>query len=180
MKYMVFDVESIGLHGEGFAVGWVVVDESGNELDSNMAATSPDAASGGQEGRLWVAQNVPRLAVTHDWPRDMRTFFWEAWQYWKKKGAALVADCAWPVEARFLCACVDEAPDTRTWEGPHPLHDLASIMLANGADPLKTRDRLPNELPAHVPLFDARQSARLLITALSAPTPGTDAGRDAK
>lgn len=33
MLYMVFDVESIGLHGEGFAVGYVVVDRNGERLD---------------------------------------------------------------------------------------------------------------------------------------------------
>lgn len=32
--FMVFDVESIGLHGDGYAVGWVVVDadDHGREL----------------------------------------------------------------------------------------------------------------------------------------------------
>ena len=29
MKYFVFDVESVGLHGEAFSFGYVVVDETG-------------------------------------------------------------------------------------------------------------------------------------------------------
>jgi hypothetical protein len=39
-------------------------------------------------------------------------------------------------------------------------------ILALGRDPLATNERLPDELPAHNPLCDARQSARLLIEAL--------------
>ena len=31
-KFMVFDVESIGLHGDGFAVAWVVVNREGERL----------------------------------------------------------------------------------------------------------------------------------------------------
>jgi hypothetical protein len=78
----------------------------------------------------------------------------------------LAADCAWPVEARFLAACVDDQPEQRAWEGPYPLIDIASVRLAAGLDPLATVERLPSEMPAHDPLADARQSARLLIEAL--------------
>ena len=32
--YVSFDVESVGLHGTGFAVGYVVLDKNGNEVES--------------------------------------------------------------------------------------------------------------------------------------------------
>ena len=35
-KFMVFDVESIGLHGEGFAVAWVVVNRAGERLGDGL------------------------------------------------------------------------------------------------------------------------------------------------
>jgi hypothetical protein len=54
--------------------------------------------------------------------------------------------------------------------GPYPLHDLASILLAHGRDPLAKNERLPEELPEHDPLNDARQSARLLHEVLSNKT----------
>lgn len=44
--------------------------------------------------------------------------------------------------------------------------DVASVRLAAGLDPLASAPRLDGELPAHDPLRDARQSARLLIEAL--------------
>lgn len=164
--FMVFDVESIGLHGEGFAVGWVVVDSNGVEHASGSLCCPPARAKGMQQNRDWVAKNVAALPITHDFPVQIRSEFWKEWQRWNKNGAVLVADCAWPVEARFLAMCVDDAPVVREWTGPYPMHDLASLMLAAGRDPLSINERLPTELPAHHPVNDARQSARLLVETL--------------
>lgn len=166
--YMVFDVESIGLHGEGFAVGYVVVNKGGERLAEALITCPPDAACGNDTGRQWVAENIPAWEPTEAWhsPVGVRSAFGRDWKAWKALGAVLVADCAWPVEARFLAAWVDDVPLAREWQGPCPLHDLASVLLALGRDPLATNERLPDELPAHNPLCDARQSARLLIEAL--------------
>lgn len=163
--YMVFDVESIGLHGEGFAYGFVVVRTDGTLVADGAGACPTLAAHGEDEGRAWVEKNCPPLAVTCPTPADLRRIFWHSWLEWKAQGAVLVADCAWPVEARFLAACVDDEPEQRAWEGPYPLHELASFMVAAGLDPMATYDRDETE-PVHDPLGDARQSARLLIEAL--------------
>jgi hypothetical protein len=178
---MVFDVESVGLHGEGFAVGWVVIDGAGTVQGGGRAVCPPDKAKGKAAGRKWVKENVPlpewpEYGVDPDrglWldPRQVRRAFWHDWAEWKARGAVLVADCGWPVEARFLAACVDDEPASREWEGPYPLHELASFMAAAGLDPLAKRERLPEETPEHSPLADARQSARLLAEALLALTP---------
>jgi hypothetical protein len=169
--FLVFDCESVGLHGETFAVGWVVVDRSGRELAHGRAACHPDDAEGSEDGRQWVRDNVPASI----WPEAgecgpiwVREQFWLAWREWNAhQRAVLVADCAWPVEARFLARCVDDSPRVREWQGPYPLIDVASVRLAAGLDPLATVERLPGELPVHDPLADARQSARLLIEALT-------------
>lgn len=163
--YMVFDVESVGLHGEGFAVGWVVI-EGEKEVGSGYHATDPINVGGNWPGRQWVAKNVVGLRYDCDGPLDVRHRFWAAWSAIKARGGLLVADCLWPVEARFLIQCVDDDPDAREWGGPYPFIDVASVRLAAGLDPLATADRLPDELPAHDPLADARQSARLFIEAL--------------
>lgn len=164
--FMVFDVESIGLHGEGFAVGYVVVTRDGEIVGDRIFACSPDQAAGSAEGRAWVAENCPPLVWNCSSPREVRRFFWNGWLSWKDQGAVLVADCAWPVEARFLAACVDDDAEHRQWQGPYPLHELASFMVAAGMDPMATYDRLPDE-PQHDPLGDARQSARLLMQSLT-------------
>ncbi len=164
--YMVFDVESIGLHGEGFAVGYVVIDAAGKELENARIVCAPDAAAGDDEGRIWVDDNCPSMLIDFIDPKGVRASFWGAWQRWKDQGAVLVADCAWPVEARFLIDCVEDDGVTREWQGPYPLHDVATARLMKGFDPLATVERLPNELPQHDPLADARQSARLWLEAL--------------
>lgn len=164
--YMVFDVESIGLHGEAFAAAYVVVDADGQTLAEDWWACPPETAMGAQSDREWVAENIPPLDYTCRNPKCVRIHFWDAWRRWAGNGALLVADCGWPVEARFLAECVDDDRDSRAWAGPYPLHELATLRLARGLDPLGNEPRLPNE-PKHHPLWDAHQSARLLLEALS-------------
>lgn len=167
--FFVFDVESIGLHGQGFAVGWVVVDIEGQELDRGYLSFSRDNAFGTLVNRKWVEENViPHLPdPVHTYPQNMRSAFWDKWLEWKAKGATLWADCAWPVEARFLADCVDDNTENREWEGPYPLHEISTILFVAGIDPTGKFPRLENEEPAHHPTCDARQSARILIEALS-------------
>lgn len=165
--FMVIDVESIGLHGEGFAVGWVVIDRQAVVYAEGLYACAPDRARGMEENRAWVAEHIPRLGTTHPTPRMMRDAFWELWLAWKAMGAVLVADCAWPVEANFLRTCINDELPQREWEGPYPLHEVATLMLAKGRDPLAVTERRDNELPAHNPLHDARQSARQWVELLN-------------
>jgi hypothetical protein len=173
--YLVFDVESVGLHGDGYAVGFVVVDAAGKEKAAGGWAVNPRLVRGTPDGLAWARDNAWYGCGT-DWgwglfaidsARDVRDRFWAAWEYWKGQGAVLAADVPWPVEAHFLSECVADRPQEREWQGPYPLLDVASVRLAAGLDPLATVDRLPSELPAHDPLADSRQSARLLIEALT-------------
>lgn len=167
--FMVLDVESIGLHGEAFAFGYVVIDTTlGAQRASQRGACSPNKARGTAADHLWVAENVPKFHESDDSPRLVRQRFWSSWTYWAERGAVLVADVAWPVEARFLAACIDDDPTVRAWQGPYPLHELTSIAMAMGADVEQLwRDRRDIELPKHDPLNDARQSARILVELLT-------------
>lgn len=168
--FFVFDVESIGLHGEGFAVGFVVIDAEGNQHDCALYSCPPEAARGSAGGHAWVKENCPALPITHRCPWQVRAAFWRNWLDWRARAgsqkAYMVADCGWPVEARFLAACVEDDPMAREWEGPYPLHDLATLLLARNLDPLLNRVRKETELPEHHPLMDAKQSARILIECL--------------
>lgn len=173
--FMVIDVESIGIHGEGFSVGYVVIEEDGMELESAYMRTDPELARGTAEDHRWVETNVipvsgAEVAVSSysSWPEPkiVRHSFWQAWMKWKTQGAILAADCGWPVEARFLIACVEDLPEHRKWAGPYPFLEISSVRLAAGLDPIATVPRLSTENPPHHPLADARQSARLLVEAL--------------
>ena len=53
----------------------------------------------------------------------------------------MAAECAWPVEASFLLKCVRDDQEDRTWKGPYPLHDVATLLLAAGMDPMATYTR---------------------------------------
>jgi len=175
---MVFDVESIGLHGEGFAWGAVIVDSDGNTLQEAEAYCDPGLARGTSSSHEWVRKNV----TFSDSARRMysvsavRQAFWSLWAKWKKLGATLAADCCWPVEARFLAACVDDLHASREWEGPYPLLEISTVLLCAGQGPLAVYGRLPSEVPAHSALSDARQSARLLLEALSRTSAWHDGG----
>lgn len=171
---MVIDCESIGLHGETFAVGWVVVDEQGDEIENGYEACPPETAEGRDEDRFWVEQNVvPQqlLPPNHSNPFSVREAFWFSWRGQQEilnreeDTLILVADCLWPVEARFFRDCVADCPAVRNWDGPYPFHEVATMFLAAGWSPTATYDRLPNEEPAHHPTCDARQSARLFLEA---------------
>lgn len=166
--FMVFDVEAIGLHGEGFAFGFVVIStEHGDRVAEARASCSPMAAKGDAAGVAWVIANVPPMNATHTCPQALRSSFWRRQRDWAVRGGVLVADVGWPVEANFLAACIADAPDDRAWDGPYPLHELASIALALGANVDELwAERQPDELPAHDPLNDARHSARILAQLL--------------
>jgi hypothetical protein len=175
--FFVFDVESVGLHGEPFAVGWVVVDVATGREVSEGIFVSPVADAAERTAKLsttsiltdteWVEAHVlPAIAdVQPIGDVDMRKMFWCAWKHWEAQGAMLAADVPWPCEARFLMECM-----RYTWaqaqSGPYPLIDVASVRLAKGFDPIATVGRLESEEPPHNPLTDARQSARLLLEAL--------------
>lgn len=166
--FFVFDVESIGLHGEAFAVGGVIVDRSGSVLEDFLFSCEPKFAKGNDEDRKWVGENVlPTLPGPNlETPLDVREAFWAVWERWRARGAIAVADVPWPVEANLLSACISDDRDGRLWSGPYPLYDVASVVLTTEKDPVASQSRLPDEQPAHNPLCDARQSARLFREAL--------------
>ena len=178
--YFVFDVESVGLHGHAIAVGWCVLNAETGEISSpgsvRISSSSVEWTRAFNAAKLSDAQWV-RANVIHNISDiknvvgsggEMRRTFWTAWEFWKAAGALMAADVAWPVEARFLMQCTLYSGELQ--DGPYPLIDIASVRLAAGLDPLATeeRDHTAGETPAHNPLADARQSARLLREGLLA------------
>lgn len=165
--FFIFDVESIGLHGEAFAVAGGIYYNGACQYEFCFSCPIDDA-SGDPDDREWIKHNVPVMDQTHRLPSKIREAFWSEWEKAKKQypGIVAAAECLWPVEAGFFISCIrDNMPD-RKWQGPYPFHDISSVMLAAGMDPMRTYERKPSELPAHHPLGDTRQSARLLYEAL--------------
>ena len=162
--WMVFDVESVGLHGEGFAVAWTICDEKGEVKEEGLEHCPIETAKGAEAGRKWVNENVlPHLGVPNcKTPKEVRDKFWKRWKAWEVKGVKLVADVAWPVESNFLSACINDDPGGREMAGPYPLYDVSFLKMSDGVLEIDYK-RLPSELPAHHPLADCRHSARQLV-----------------
>ncbi len=165
--FFVFDVESVGLHGEGFAVAGGVYIKGVAQSEFRFCCPIEEA-EGQDSDREWVKNNVPVMEETHRTPRGVRQAFWAEWEKAKNNysDVTMAGECIWPVEASFVEACVQQDRENRNWGGPYPFHEIASFMAAAGMDPMAPYDREESEKPAHEPLADARQSARLLATAL--------------
>lgn len=165
--FFVFDVESAGLYGEGFAVGYAVVDREGTLLDDGYFGAPFETVECPKHDHDWVATNVlPHLPEPNcKDPEEVRSRFWSEWVRWRGE-ATPAADVPYPVETAFVRACVLQRPQYQLI-APYPLIDVASVLLAAGDDPIGTYARLPSELPAHHPTADAKQSARLMIEALN-------------
>ena len=162
---MIIDVESIGLHGEGFAVGFVVINsDDGEVIEEGLYCCDPKEAWGhyNEANSEWVEKNIPKMEFNCKNPEEVRDKFWNKWIEWKEKNTALVGECIWPVEANFISACIGDNEEDREWKGPYPLYDISAMLLMIGIDPLETLPRKENELPEHDPLNDARQSMRIL------------------
>lgn len=183
-RRMVLDVESVGLHGEGLAYAVVILDRDA-VVEEAIAIANPDNCAGERRDFEWLEANVfpwigrmgglefPRegerslvmsdpttgaLLTLCDSPVSLREAFWSLWVREKQRGTELWADVCWPVESGFLSSCVRARPG-RKFEGPYPLRDVATLWDFHVGGSLP---RLPEELPEHHPLMDARHSARKL------------------
>lgn len=164
--FFVFDVESIGLHGDAFAVAGGIYSDDGQVGWEFRLAAPREIANGDDSDREWVDINVPHMNPTHPTLREMRDAFWAEWEKAKAEGAIMAAECLWPVEGGFVQQCVRDDMENRKWKGPYPFLEISSVLLAAGMDPMAEYERHPEELPKHDPTADARQSARLLSEAL--------------
>lgn len=167
--FFIFDVESIGLHGEGFAVAGGVLSIGQMEPFGGFCFSCPRGSAKGMDSdRKWVDENILPIPAHYETPVEIRTAFWNQWEASKQlfPGIVMAAECLWPVEAHFVIACVADDP-SRTWDGPYPFHEIASLMAAAGMDPMAKYDRLEDEMPVHNPMADVRLSARLLSEALA-------------
>jgi len=110
---------------------------------------------------------------THETTRGLREDFWK-WFGTARQDANIFADCGWPSEARFFIALVEDEFETRYLDGPFPLHDVATLLLAIGIDPHIDReqyaaDRLIGRTGnRHDPWWDAYVSGQCAIKALKA------------
>ena len=117
--FFVFDVESVGLYGEGYAAAYVLIDRGGKVLAEDWfhcdperakgvgtTCTDPRAAKQERADRAWYAEHVPALPMTSrlSTPAAVRTALWNAWMHYQDNHPTLhaAAECAWPVDGALL------------------------------------------------------------------------------
>lgn len=164
MKILSVDVESNGLHGQPFAIGAMLTDDDGvhSLFEDSCIIDGPVDP--------WVAENVlpalgtpvPYRGTGHDYPAMLAQF--AGWFDRHKAGAVVIAHCGVPVEARLFADMV-RVLGRDPFSGPFPLHDLATLLYAVGADPLsadgyRTAHGLRmaaayEAMSPHNPLYDA-------------------------
>lgn len=147
------DAETDGLYGPVWAIGAVVLDDHGAEVAWFAGQLNPDVVTD-----PWVRENIvpvvdlPRLPTRQKLLND----FWWFWMEYRE-GALAVADFGAPVEAGLFRACVSLSKKERTFQGPHPLHELGTALLLAGLDPDCDRRELCGrpDLVRHNPVDDA-------------------------
>lgn len=173
MKFLIIDVESAGLYGDGFAIAYVLINRDGLRLKEGVFFTQIEYAKGLCRNLQWVKEyvkldfdrfnnaEISRLPSIH----DVRNQFWSLWCELKNKypDIYLAGDCIFPVEANFLRDCVMIDDSSRQWNAPYPIIEISTLLLACGKDPKGKYQREDDELPEHNSLCDARQSARIMI-----------------
>jgi len=133
--FLVLDVESIGLFGEGFAWASVLVDLEGNHIEEYWVRGDHKNARGAALDYAWITENVlpaldagpvlvQPLAVSLVHMRNAFLCYF-AKVVERFPGVVLVADCPFPVEANFLLTAFCENPDYKHLS-PYPLIDVAS------------------------------------------------------
>lgn len=181
------DAETNGLYGAPFAVAAVVVSapaQSDAEVAPPPTVVARFAARCPITGPVdpWVADHVvpalTDLAQTHDALDGMLDAFWAFWMQ-NRDAATCVTHVGYPVEAGLFRRCVEQDPGTRLFQGPFPLHDVATLLLGAGHDPLSVDAYLaarglsrPPGTP-HDPRYDAEAVACAAVDLLDRLTAAT-------
>lgn len=186
-KYMVFDVESFGLYGEGFAYGYVVIDGMGKIYEErlcscNMNTTfegefiSHELHVGGYTGdawfdsvmddRDWLDMNIPCLDevpnhIGFEDPKALRKDFLQQLKRLRTEGVELIGDCIYPVETNFIAKAFEDVVIETIDDSPF-IYDINLLQKMEGLH----LPFLESELPQHNPLNDAKQSARVFVNLL--------------
>jgi hypothetical protein len=125
----VFDCESTSLHGSIFAVGCIVADQKGKEIDRLELLS----LEGKEKAGDWVKKNViPNLQdmPTCNTDLELRNKFFDFYMK-HKESSNIYSDVNYPVETNFLAAVVADDLKTREWSMPYPLFDIAMSVDIN-------------------------------------------------
>lgn len=176
------DVEAPFLYEPACSYGYVLGDIYGNVIEEDYQFSSSslylDELKQSEKYFNWFKENVLSVAgVFTNEKYYIGQLFYKKWTELKDKyndNIVIIADCPFPCESKFLERVISwhsewyveyqnvtEKYDNQFKYSPYPVLDLASILISHNLS--TTFERLPNELPLHHPLNDARQTYRKFI-----------------
>ena len=163
-KLVFIDAETDGLYGMFLTVGMKVTDEKGHEMDRAYYGIKRENMHVSQ---AWVQENVIPILGEYEPCEDEEELLEKTWEFWMKhrEDAYAVADVPFPVEFRLFAKCVEKNPAERATLAPFPLLDLASVLWANGIEPLADRSGLLEgdvQAKQHNAYADAEMCAEIL------------------
>lgn len=149
----VFDVESTSLHGTGFAVGCIVANQEGVEIDRFELLSLEGKEKAGE----WVKINViPNLSdmPTCETDLELRDKFFDFYMK-HRETSNIYSDVNYPVETNFLAAVVADDLEKREWSMPYPLFDIAMSVSIDIDRCEKYAKETGKELRKHNPTDDS-------------------------
>lgn len=149
----VFDVESQSLHGTGFAVGCIVSDPKGNEIDRFELLSLEGKANAND----WVKKNViPNLQdmKTCETDLELRNEFFKFYQK-HADSCNVYSDVNFPVETNFLSAVANDDLINRKFSMPYPLFDIAMFVDVSIDRCEKYEKETGKQLKKHNPTDDS-------------------------
>lgn len=162
MKF-IFDVESDGLYGEGFAFGYVVIDNENNVIKADSYISIE-----GQKNvkTKWVKENVLPIKCKNEVRNniELRNKFYEILQ--ENSDCEIWSDVNFPVETNFLRDIVKD-DEERAFEMPYPLKDVSTIVDVEIHRINTFNSECECNLVEHNPEHDALASAYLLTKSRS-------------
>jgi hypothetical protein len=161
---LVFDVEATSLHGTGFAVGCIVTNYKGKEIDKFELMSLEGAAKANE----WVKGNViPNLQdmKTCDTDLELRNEFFKFYQKHADK-CNVYSDVNFPVETNFLSQVANDDLIHREFSMPYPLFDIAMFVDVTIDRCEKYEKETGLKLRKHNPTDDSISSLYCLLNCL--------------
>ncbi len=174
--FFIIQAQSMGLYGEIFAIGFIVINSVGKILKEGILKCPHQLAQGLDSDREWVNENViaatekietSNYISTFNNPTELYENIWEIWLEMKKQYENLY--CAsyigYPIIMNLFYKCVMKNVESRQMLAPYPLLEIdTSFLMTNYEISPKNNSRFDTEIPYN-PLCDAKYYGRLFILA---------------
>jgi hypothetical protein len=162
---MSIDVESNGLYGKPFAIGAVVYDTDGEEVDRfSLKANMPITEKFVIDEVLPCVQDIEEADSYHELLRRFTEFYFKY-----KIRSMIIVHMGYIVEA-FLFREMHDLGFIHDFDGPSPMFDISSDLLAAHADPTSPDTYIENHGidiefagGTHHPLYDAIVAAKVYM-----------------